>query len=68
MGDKDWQDMQLGCLWQGPNIISVNARGHLIYHSLETPDQPLRVVKVSFLCDRGKKCTFWMGRYCNDRK
>nr|KAG5693822.1 hypothetical protein BaRGS_004430 [Batillaria attramentaria] len=45
MGSKDWQDMQLGCLWQGSNIITVNARGHIIYHSQETPQQPLRVIK-----------------------
>lgn len=48
MGGKDWQDMQLGCLWQGSDLITVNGRGHIIYHSLETPQQPKRVIKVSF--------------------
>ncbi|KAK7110487.1 actin-interacting protein 1-like [Littorina saxatilis] len=45
MGSKDWHDMQLGCLWQGGEIITINARGHIIYHSLETPQQPKRVIK-----------------------
>ena len=47
MGGKDWQDMQLGCLWQGSDLITVNARGHIIFHSLETPQQPKKVIKVS---------------------
>lgn len=49
MGGKDWQDMQLGCLWQGSDLITVNARGHLIFHSLETPQQPKKVIKVSLV-------------------
>lgn len=41
----DWRNAQLGCLWQGSELITVNVKGHLIYHSLETPQQPKRVVK-----------------------
>lgn len=41
----DWHYMQLGCLWQGDHILTVNGYGHITYHNFDEPSQPLRVIK-----------------------
>jgi hypothetical protein len=46
----DWRNAQLGCLWQGSELLTVNVKGHIIYHSLETPQQPKRIIKVGLYC------------------
>ncbi|XP_076468215.1 WD repeat-containing protein 1-A-like [Babylonia areolata] len=43
--DAPWHDMQLGCLWQGDEIITVNGLGHIIYHDRNNPQKPKRVIK-----------------------
>ncbi|KAL8609408.1 hypothetical protein ACOMHN_019897 [Nucella lapillus] len=42
---RDWQDMQLGCVWQNDYLLTVNACGYLIYHSPDTLKHPIRIVK-----------------------
>ena len=41
------EDQQLGCLWQGPHLLSVSLSGFINYLDVNKPDTPLRVVKVS---------------------
>ena len=39
------ENMQLGCLWQGEHIITVNLNGDITYLDEANPEQPKRVVK-----------------------
>ena len=41
------EDQQLGCLWQGPHLLSVSLSGYINYLDVNNPATPLRVVKVS---------------------
>ena len=43
---KAIDDMQVGCLWVGDNLISVSLSGNINYLNLKNPSQPKRVVKV----------------------
>lgn len=40
-----WENMQLGCLWQDDEIITVNGFGHIIYHDEKNPGCPKRIIK-----------------------
>ena len=40
------EDQQLGCLWQGPHLISVSLSGYINYLDVNNPGTPLRVIKV----------------------
>ncbi|EGC29501.1 hypothetical protein DICPUDRAFT_51240 [Dictyostelium purpureum] len=42
---SDTNDQQLGCLWQGDSLISVNLNGDMTYLDINNPSQPLKVVK-----------------------
>ncbi|KAL8609848.1 hypothetical protein ACOMHN_020683 [Nucella lapillus] len=63
-----WQNMQLGCLWQGDEIITVNGFGHLIYHDPNNPTQPKRVIKghmkpiTSLVLSEDKRTMFTCGQ------
>jgi len=39
------EDQQLGCLWQGPYLVSMSLSGDLTYLDLNNPDKPLQVIK-----------------------
>jgi len=39
------EDQQLGCLWQGDELISVSLSGDIIYHDPNNPKKPKKVVK-----------------------
>jgi len=45
MGSGQLQDMQVGCLWQGDNIMTVSLSGHINYLDPANPAQPRRCVK-----------------------
>lgn len=40
------EDQQLGCLWQGTNLLSISLSGFINYLDVNNPSTPLRVVKV----------------------
>lgn len=42
---KDINDMQVGCLWQGKNIISVSLSGYINFLDRENPSSPKRIQK-----------------------
>uniref|UniRef100_T2MIR7 WD repeat-containing protein 1 n=1 Tax=Hydra vulgaris TaxID=6087 RepID=T2MIR7_HYDVU len=42
---KTIDDMQVGCLWVGDNIISVSLSGNINYLDMKDPSKPKRVVK-----------------------
>jgi WD40 repeat protein len=60
--------MQLGCLWQGPHLVSLGLNGHLTYLNPNNPDVPIRVVKghnkfiTSFAYDQNRN-TVYTGSY-----
>jgi len=39
------EDMQVGCLWQGPYLVSLDLRGHLNYLDPSSPSHPAKVIK-----------------------
>ncbi len=39
------EDQQLGCLWQGDDLISISLSGDITYLDVNNPTQPRRVVK-----------------------
>lgn len=39
------EDMQVGCLWQGPHVLTVSLSGHINYLDRANPSKPLRIVK-----------------------
>lgn len=39
------EDQQVGCLWQGNHLLSLNLRGHLSYLDPSRPNEPIRVIK-----------------------
>ena len=39
--------MQVSCLWQGENLLTVSLSGHINYLNLEDPTTPLKIVKVT---------------------
>ena len=39
--------MQVSCLWQGDNLLTVSLSGHINYLNLEDPTTPLKIVKVT---------------------
>ncbi|XP_031563060.1 WD repeat-containing protein 1-like [Actinia tenebrosa] len=41
---SDLEDMQVGCLWQGENLISVSLSGYLNYLDRENPDTPKKII------------------------
>ena len=45
MGD-DLEDMQVGCIWVGDNLISVSLSGHINYLDIENPSSPKNIIKV----------------------
>ena len=47
------EDQQIGCLWQGDNILSLSVSGNINYLDRNNPDKPLRILTVSWLCGRG---------------
>jgi len=40
------EDMQVGCLWQGNNILTVSLSGYINYLDRTSPAAPKRIVKV----------------------
>ncbi|GFR93190.1 actin-interacting protein 1 [Elysia marginata] len=42
---KQVNDMQLGCLWQGNNMITVSLSGYINYLDPENPNQPKKIIK-----------------------
>jgi len=44
LGDK-LEDQQLGCLWQGDNLISISLSGDVSYLDISNPSQPKSVVR-----------------------
>ncbi|RUS75092.1 hypothetical protein EGW08_017146 [Elysia chlorotica] len=43
---KQVNDMQLGCLWQGENILTVSLSGFINYLDPANPAQPKKIIKV----------------------
>ena len=41
------EDQQIGCLWQGDNILSLSVSGNINYLDRNNPDKPLRILTVS---------------------
>jgi WD40 repeat protein len=39
------EDQQVGCLWQGNFLVSLNLRGHLSYLNPNNPNKPERVIQ-----------------------
>jgi len=39
------EHQQLGCLWQGDTVVSIQLNGDLNYLDLQNPNKPLRIVK-----------------------
>jgi WD40 repeat protein len=39
------EDQQLGCLWQGDEIISISLAGDVTYLDINNPSQPKRVIR-----------------------
>ncbi|BFY98615.1 hypothetical protein BsWGS_01655 [Bradybaena similaris] len=42
---KEVTDMQVGCLWQGDNIITVSLSGYINYLDPSSPSHPRRIIK-----------------------
>ncbi|KYQ99716.1 WD40 repeat-containing protein [Tieghemostelium lacteum] len=42
---QDTNDQQLGCLWQGDHLISINLNGEISYLDMNNPAKPDRVIK-----------------------
>ena len=38
------EDQQIGCLWQGDNILSLSVSGNINYLDRNNPDKPLRIL------------------------
>eukprot|EP01135_Chromosphaera_perkinsii_P000674 Nk52_evm2s148 gene=Nk52_evmTU2s148 len=67
MGDTV-DDQQVGCLWDGPHMISVSLSGYINYLDPNNPSSPLKIVKghnksitALSVCPGGKK--FFTGSY-----
>lgn len=43
---KTVDDMQVGCLWQGDNILTVSLSGFINYLDINNPSTPKKVLKV----------------------
>merc|ERR1712137_1135407 len=43
--EKTVDNQQLGCLWQGEHLLSVNLAGHITYLDPANPSTPIRVLK-----------------------
>jgi len=43
--EKTIDNQQLGCLWQGEHLLTVNLAGHITYLNQANPEQPHRVIK-----------------------
>ena len=61
---SDVVDQQVGCLWQGDNILSVSLSGNINYLDPANPDKPRRIVKV--LNSAGSLVLFVMLLKCRD--
>ena len=45
------EDQQLGCLWQGPHMLSVSLAGYINYLDINNPNKPLKILKVKIMCN-----------------
>eukprot|EP00002_Diphylleia_rotans_P007623 TRINITY_DN17282_c0_g1_i1.p1 TRINITY_DN17282_c0_g1~~TRINITY_DN17282_c0_g1_i1.p1 ORF type:complete len:608 (+),score=126.31 TRINITY_DN17282_c0_g1_i1:71-1894(+) len=59
---------QLGCMWQGENILTVGLNGEIAYLDLQNPSKPLRVLKghnkfVGAVAYNSSKRTIYSGSY-----
>merc|ERR1712137_884870 len=66
--EKTVENQQLGCLWQGDNLLTVNLSGHITYLNEKDPSKPLRVIKghnkfVTALQIDKKNGRFFSGSY-----
>ena len=43
------EDQQVGCLWQGPHLLTVSLSGYINYLDINNPQKPLRVLRVSLV-------------------
>jgi WD40 repeat protein len=62
------EDQQVGCLWQGDELISVALSGDIYYLDLNNPNQPKRVVRghqkfVTALAHDSQNNHFYSGSY-----
>lgn len=42
---KEIDDMQVGCLWQGDNIMTVSLSGYINYLDRNNPESPIKILK-----------------------
>jgi len=66
--EKTVENQQLGCLWQGDYLLSVNLAGHITYLNQANPSEPIRVLKghnkfVTALQIDKKNGNFYSGSY-----
>jgi len=62
------EDQQVGSLWQGNNLISINLNGDLTYLDVDSPNKPKRVVKghnksITALAVDSSSNSFYSGSY-----
>jgi len=66
--ENEVENQQLGCLWQGNYLLSVNLSGHISYLDESNPSKPLRVLKghnkfVTSLAVDKENNSFYSGSY-----
>jgi WD40 repeat protein len=62
------EDQQLGCLWQGDELLSVALSGDISYLDINNPDRPKRVVRghqkfITALAHDSQNNTLYSGSY-----
>jgi len=66
--EKTVDNQQLGCLWQGEHLLTVNLAGHITYLNESNPSEPIRVIKghnkfITALAVDKANGTFYSGSY-----
>lgn len=62
------EDQQLGCLWQGDEVVSINLNGDVTYLDLDNPNKPKRVTRghnksITALAVDAANNSFYTGSY-----